>query len=117
MVMKLEEEKQLLIDDFFQKVKVKTPAIGDLLHLKRTKRFLLKHDKPEELEYIRSKIRETEQILQMKEEEIFQRKLRNLIVKIDEIHKHEKKSLGHRLMITLKEREKERHLSSEMFFK
>jgi len=104
-----------LIDEFNQRVRITPPTTGDLMYLKKTKKYLLKQDSPEEVKYIKKKIKETEQQVIEQEEQIYKEKLKKFTDNLDAKQLQEKKSLGQRVMAALKEKEKERITSTEMY--
>lgn len=114
LVMKHKEDKMKQIQEFNETVRIKPPTTGDLLYLKKTKKYLLQQDSPEEVKYINKKIKETEHLVQEHEEMMYKDKLKKFTDKLDEKQFQEKKSLGQRVMAALKEKEQERVQSTEM---
>lgn len=114
LVKKLNEEKKKKIDEFNKKIKIVPTAKSELINLQKTLNYLLKQNRNAEAEFIAKKIEKTIKLYETQEQNMYKDKFLAFVKNMEEAQSQEKRSLGQRLMISLKEKESERSKSIEL---
>ena len=114
LVKKLNEEKKKKIDEFNKKVKIIPTAKSELINLQKTLNSLIKQNRNSEAEFIAKKIEKTIRLYETQEQNMYKEKLEAFVKNIEEVQSQEKRSLGQRLMASLKEKELERSKTTEL---